>query len=50
MGCCDYSSAFVFGWIFFILASNKDNHKSLNEFEFRPAPVTDPLSVWKINV
>ena len=23
--CCDHSSAFIFGWIFFILAGNKDN-------------------------
>ena len=25
----------------FILASNKDNHKSLDEFQFRPDPITD---------
>ena len=30
---CDHSSAFIFGWIFFILAGNEDNHKSLDEFE-----------------
>ena len=28
--CCDHSSAFIFDWIFFILAGNKDNHKSKN--------------------
>ena len=25
----------MFDWIFFILAGNKDNYKSLDEFEFR---------------
>ena len=34
---CDYSSAFIFDWIFFILAGNEDNHKSFDEFEFCPA-------------
>ena len=28
-------------WIFIILAGNKDNHKSLNEFEFLPSPITN---------
>ena len=28
---CEHSSAFNFGWIFFILAGNKDNYKSLDE-------------------
>ena len=28
-------------WIFIILAGNKDNHKSLNEFEFLPNPITN---------
>ena len=27
--------------ILFILASNEDRHKSLDEFEFRPDPTTD---------
>ena len=39
--CCDHSSAFIFKWIFFFLAGNKDNHKSLDEFEFQPDPITD---------
>ena len=39
--CCDYSSAFIFDWNRFILAGNKDMHKSLNEFEFQPDPTTD---------
>ena len=30
----DHSSEFTFGSIFFILAGNKDNHKSLDKFEF----------------
>ena len=34
---CDHSSAFIFDWIFFILAGNKDNHKSLEEFDFGSA-------------
>ena len=37
--CCDHSSAFNFKLIFFILA-DKDNYKSLNEFEFRQGPIT----------
>ena len=28
-------------WIFFILAGNKDNYKSLDEFEFRQNSVAD---------
>ena len=39
---CDHSSAFNFEWIFFILADNKDNYKSLYEFEFRQLP----LPLW----
>ena len=36
MGICfDRSSAFMFELIFFFLAGNKDNHKKLDEFEFR---------------
>ena len=31
---CLHSSSFIFDWIFFILAGNKDNFKSLDEFEF----------------
>ena len=31
---CDHSSAFIFDWIFFILAGNEDNHKSLDELKF----------------
>ena len=26
--CCDQSGTFIFGWIFFILAGNKDNHNA----------------------
>ena len=26
---------------FFIVAGNKDNHKSLDEFEFQPDPIID---------
>ena len=39
--CCDHFSAFIFEWIFFILAGKKNNHKVLNAFEFRPHPTTD---------
>ena len=28
----EHSGAFIFKWIFIILAGNKDNYKSLNEF------------------
>ena len=39
--CCDHSSAFIFDLIFLILASNKDNHKSLDEFDFRQDLTSD---------
>ena len=39
--CCGHSSIFVFQWIFFILAGNKDNHNILDEFKFRPDPTSD---------
>ena len=39
--CCDLSSAFNFKWIFFILAGNKVNHKSLDGYEFRQDSITD---------
>ena len=29
-----HSSAFIFDWMFFVLAGNEDMHGSLNEFEF----------------
>ena len=29
-----HSSSFIFDWIFFILAGNEDNYKSLNKFDF----------------
>ena len=34
--CCGHSSAFIFDYIFFILASFKDMRKCLNVFKFRP--------------
>ena len=36
-------SAFIFEWIFFVLAGNKDTHERLNEYEFeiKPGPTTD---------
>ena len=39
--CCGHSSIFVFQWIFFILAGNKDNYSILHEFEFRPDLTSD---------
>ena len=39
--CCEHSSAFFFNLIVFVLASNKNNHESFNEFEFRPDPTTN---------
>ena len=33
--------ALLFEWIFLIPEGNKDNPKSLNEFEFGPDPTTD---------
>ena len=39
--CCDPSSAFILGWIFFILAGNKTNHKSLDKFEFQQDSIAD---------
>ena len=32
---------FIFDWIFSILAGNKDNHESLDEFEFQVEPSSD---------
>ena len=40
LNCCDHCSAFIFVWILFILAGNKDNQKSLDKFEFRPDLIT----------
>ena len=36
--CCEHSIAIILGWIFFILAGNKTNHKSSDEFEFGKFP------------
>ena len=47
---CGHSSAFIFDWIFFILAGKEDNHKSSDEFEIRPDPTTDFLAVYKIDI
>ena len=38
---CDRSSVYIFYLIFFILSSNKDKHKSLDEFEILHDPTTD---------
>ena len=35
------SSAFIFDWIFYIFAGNKDIHKSLVEFELKVKPTSD---------
>ena len=32
--CCEHSSAFIFDWIFFIVAGNRDMHIRLDGFEF----------------
>ena len=37
--CCDHSSAFIFELVFLIFAGNKDNHKSLNGFNFGLIPL-----------
>ena len=34
------ASAFIFEWIL-LLEGNKDNHKSLDDFEFLPDSTTD---------
>ena len=34
--CCDHSSAFIFDWIFFMIAGKKGNYKSLDGFEIWP--------------
>ena len=36
-----HSSIFVFQWIFFILAGNKNNYNISDEFEFRPDPTSE---------
>ena len=35
------TSSFITDWIFFILAGNEDNYKSLHEFKFRQNSTTD---------
>ena len=42
---CEHSSAFIFNWIFFILAGNQDMHERLDEFEFRQ----DPNRNYRVN-
>ena len=37
----EHSSHFIFAWIFFILAGNKDNFKVSDEFEIQPDPTMD---------
>ena len=39
--CCGHSSIFVFQYIFFILAGNKNNYNISDEFEFRPDLTSD---------
>ena len=39
--CCGQSSTFIFHWIFFILACNKDNYNISDGFEFQPDPTSD---------
>ena len=34
--CCEHSRAYIFDWIFFIFAGNKDNQQVWTEFEFWP--------------
>ena len=34
-------SAFIFRWLFFILAGNKTNHESLDEFELQQDSITE---------
>ena len=41
--CCDHSSAFIFGWIFPILAGMEDINESFDEFDFLTDPTTDKL-------
>ena len=31
----EHSRAFIFNWIFFVLAGNEDMHESLDEIEFQ---------------
>ena len=37
----NHSSAFIFDWIFFILAGNKDTYKISNGFEIWQDPIRD---------
>ena len=38
---CDHSSPFIFDWIFFIFAGNKDNHIILDGLEIWQDPTRD---------
>ena len=39
--CCIHSSVFIFDWLFFSLAGNKDNHILSKEFEIQRDPTTN---------
>ena len=39
--CCDHSSAFIFDWIFFILAGNKETYKISNGFVIQRDSTSD---------
>ena len=38
---CDHSSSFIFDWIFFILAGDKNSHNVSNGFEIQQDPTRD---------
>ena len=39
--CCEQASAFIFDWVFFILADYEDNHNISDKFEFGPDSTKD---------
>ena len=39
--CCDHSSSFIFDWIFFILAGNKETYNISDGFEIQQDPTRD---------
>ena len=41
------AQVFIFEWIFLIIAGNKDTHKSLNVFNFRPP--NHQLRIWVVS-
>ena len=45
---CGHAIPFIFDWIFFIFAGNKDNHKVAEEFEITPDPTMELAALERL--